>query len=150
MNNAEHREQCRLVQQCRQCGEGVLPDSSLHIPDLIKIHAIPNGGKRTRYEAGALIREGVRAGVPDLCLPIARGGYHGLYIEMKAPGKIDNTSKEQDSIRAEHIKDGYKSIVCDHWETAWAEILTYMSKGPSLSLEGPPDITAALCKEHLL
>ena len=32
---------------------------------------------------GRLRAEGLKSGVPDLCLPSAHGEYHGLYIEMK-------------------------------------------------------------------
>lgn len=35
-------------------------------------------------QAGILKAEGVKAGVPDLHLPVARGGYHSLYVEMKS------------------------------------------------------------------
>jgi hypothetical protein len=38
--------------------------------------------------------EGVRAGVADLCLPAARRGYHGLYIEMKSEEGVATKSKE--------------------------------------------------------
>lgn len=47
------------------------------------IYAIPNGGHRKKGVAAKLKAEGVRAGVPDLCWPIARHGYHGLYMELK-------------------------------------------------------------------
>ena len=43
--------------------------------------------------AANLKKEGVKRGVPDICLPVSRGKYHGLYIEMKA-GK-NKPSKEQ-------------------------------------------------------
>ena len=33
-----------------------------------------------------LIAEGLKAGVPDVHLPVARGGFHSLYIDMKIPG----------------------------------------------------------------
>lgn len=52
----------------------------------IPIYHVPNGGYRNKREAARLKAEGVRAGVPDLCIPVARGGYHSLYIEMKAAG----------------------------------------------------------------
>lgn len=51
--------------------------------ELELIHHCPNGGKRNCNEAAALKRQGVKPGVPDLNLPVARNGYHGLYIEMK-------------------------------------------------------------------
>ena len=49
----------------------------------VPVFHIPNGGKRGKSEAAYLKRQGVRAGVPDLCVPVARGGYHSLYVEMK-------------------------------------------------------------------
>lgn len=44
---------------------------------------IPNGGYRNKIEGARFKRLGVRAGVPDICIPLARNGYHGLYIELK-------------------------------------------------------------------
>lgn len=44
---------------------------------------IPNGGYRRYAEALKLKRMGVMPGVPDLCVPLARKGHHGLYIELK-------------------------------------------------------------------
>lgn len=52
-------------------------------PELDLLHHIPNGGSRNQLEAANLKRQGVKAGVPDLCLPVARNGKHGLYVEMK-------------------------------------------------------------------
>lgn len=52
-------------------------------PELDMLYHIPNGGSRNKIEAANLKRQGVRSGVPDLCLPVARGCYHGLYIELK-------------------------------------------------------------------
>ncbi len=54
-------------------------------PALRLLLAIPNGGKRARITAGRLQREGVRRGVPDLCLPVPSGPYCGLWIELKRP-----------------------------------------------------------------
>ena len=55
-------------------------------PELELLYHIPNGGSRHRIEAIHLKQQGVKAGVPDLHLPVARGGYHSLYIEMKVKG----------------------------------------------------------------
>ena len=56
------------------------------------------GGKRDAKTATILKRQGVKAGVPDLHLPVARGGYHGLYIELKV-GDNTTTKKQKDWIR---------------------------------------------------
>lgn len=53
------------------------------VPALRLLHHCPNGGSRNKAEAARLKRQGVRSGVPDLELPVPRGGYAGLYIEMK-------------------------------------------------------------------
>lgn len=45
--------------------------------------AIPNGELRPDGVGRKLKAGGVKAGVPDICLPFPARGYHGLYIEMK-------------------------------------------------------------------
>jgi hypothetical protein len=49
----------------------------------IRFFAIPNGGSRHLLEALKLKRCGVQRGVPDICVPIPSGSYHGLFIELK-------------------------------------------------------------------
>ena len=44
---------------------------------------VPNGGSRNVVEAAKFKRIGVKAGVPDIIIPVAKGKYHGMYIEMK-------------------------------------------------------------------
>jgi VRR-NUC domain len=55
-------------------------------PALLMLYATPNGGKRHVITAKLMKDEGVRRGVPDLCLPVPRGGYVGLYVESKIEG----------------------------------------------------------------
>ena len=52
-------------------------------PEVALLHAIPNGDWRGPRVAQRLKAEGVKPGIPDLFLPVPRGGYHGLYIELK-------------------------------------------------------------------
>lgn len=52
----------------------------------IPVFHIPNGGKRNRYEAAHLKRQGVKPGIPDLCIPMPNKNHHALYIEMKQKG----------------------------------------------------------------
>jgi len=49
----------------------------------ILFYHIPNGGKRSLTEAIKFKRMGVKSGIPDICIPLARKGHHGLYIELK-------------------------------------------------------------------
>lgn len=90
-------------------------------PEVDLLYHIPNGGSRNRLEAANLKRQGVKAGVPDLCLPVARGGFHGMYIEMKY-GK-NKASKDQEQWLCELRKQGYVAVVCYGWEQA-AEMIT--------------------------
>ena len=76
----------------------------------IPVYHVPNGGKRNRLEAANLKRQGVKPGVPDLCIPEARGGYHGLYIEMKVDK--NKTTQNQDEWLELLSKNGYKTAVC--------------------------------------
>lgn len=52
-------------------------------PELKLLHHCPNGGSRNRIEAINLKRQGVKAGVSDLHLPVPKGAYASLYIELK-------------------------------------------------------------------
>lgn len=79
-------------------------------PELSLLHHVPNGGSRNRLEAAKLKRMGVKAGVPDLVLPVPRGGYAGAYIEMKV-GR--NTTTEKQREWGKRLKEqGYYVKVC--------------------------------------
>lgn len=91
-----------------------------HIP----VYHIPNGGKRNAREARKLKRQGVRAGVPDLCIPIPVGKWHGLYIEMKV-GR-NKTTELQDKWLGLLLRNGYAVAVCYGSEKAIAAIQRYM------------------------
>ena len=94
-------------------------------PELAMLYAIPNGGKRAIKTAVALKKQGVKRGVPDMCLPVARGGYHGLYIELKRQkgGTVSETQKEW--IAALNTQ-GYKAIICHGAEEAIEQIRGYL------------------------
>jgi len=94
-------------------------------PELDLLFHIPNGGSRNKLEAYNLKKQGVKAGVPDLCLPVARGGYHGLFIEMKA-GK-NKTSENQEEWLENLQKQGYSAAVCYGFEEAKKVILKYLN-----------------------
>lgn len=96
-------------------------------PELALLYHIPNGGKRDAKTAAILKRQGVKAGVPDLHLPVARGSYHGLYIELKV-GDNTTTKKQKDWIR-ELNKQGYLAVVCYGWDEAAKQLLDYLETG---------------------
>lgn len=91
---------------------------------------IPNGGKRTKAEAGIFKAMGTKAGISDLFLPIPVSCKGGLWIEMKAPytnSKNKNyPSKEQRKWLARMEKAGYAAAVCYGWLEAKKVITEYL------------------------
>ncbi len=73
----------------------------------IPLHHSPNGGRRDIAEAAKFKRMGVSPGFPDLFIPRARKGYHGLYIELKKVGGGNGLSKAQEVWRDLLIAEGY-------------------------------------------
>ena len=92
----------------------------VRLPELELLFHIPNGGRRDRLEAARLKKEGVKAGVSDLFLPVARKGYHGLWIEMKAGD--NKPTAAQIKWLSSMKKQGYATAVCYTW-TAAAELI---------------------------
>lgn len=102
---------------------------------------IPNGGKRTRFEAFHFVKEGVRKGVPDLFLPLPRHGYHGLWIEMKAPpGFSSSLSADQKEWLERLYRQGFAVAVSHGREPAITLLGGYMRNAFSMhSLLWTPD-----------
>lgn len=94
------------------------------VPELRLMYHVPNGGSRNSIEAANLKRQGVKAGVPDVCLPVARRNSHGLYIEMKE-GDNKPTEKQKEWLTALE-KQGYATAVCYSWEDAVFIITNYL------------------------
>jgi len=93
-------------------------------PELKLIYHVPNGGSRNTLEAANLKRQGVKAGVPDLCLPVPMNGFHGLYIEMKY-GKNKTTEAQKEWLE-ELAVQGYCAAVCYGAEAAEQLISRYL------------------------
>jgi hypothetical protein len=114
----EHEHQVALVAWARI--------AQLSRPELGLLFAIPNGGGRDKRTAGRLKAEGVRAGVPDLCLAVARGAWHGLFVEMKsATGTL---SAEQLWWAEQLAGQGYAVITCRGFDEAKAAIERYLDE----------------------
>lgn len=97
---SEHLEQVVFVSWFRQS-----------FPD-VKIFAIPNGGGRSKAEAGRLKAEGVTAGVPDLFIPAWR-----VWVEMKRQKK-GVLSKDQKTMIEYLNGHGYTTLICRGCEAA--------------------------------
>lgn len=108
-NQPEHDLQVTIIQWCRLNPLGY---KSLH-----KIYSNPNqgyGGDDAKRRGRKMKAEGARAGVLDLFLPVARGGYHGAYIELKIGD--NDLSPEQTAFVKDMITEGYKCAMCKSLE----------------------------------
>jgi len=112
----EHQEQSMLIAWARMT-EGTYPELAL-------LHAIPNGGWRHKATAGRLKAEGLKPGVPDLCLPVPRGKYAGCYIEMKSrKGRVRQSQRWWlDRLN----EQGYLAVVCKGFAQAVDVITEYL------------------------
>lgn len=96
-------------------------------PELALLHHIPNGGTRDAIEGRHLKQQGQKRGVPDLHLPVARGRYHSLYIELKT--ESGRASPEQKWWIEKLNEQGQYAEICHSWESAVRVIEWYMNLG---------------------
>jgi len=90
----------------------------------------PSHGRQTPGQCAKNKRQGLVAGIPDIFYAWARGGYHGLHIEMKRPktetsrkGVLSAAQKEMiDKLR----NDGYRVEVCYGADEAMDVLRDYM------------------------
>ena len=93
-------------------------------PDLSLIYHVPNEGKRNIAYAAKMKRLGLKSGVPDLCLPVPNGKFHGMYIEMKANRNAPSEGQKKWLTRLS--ERGYYCIVAWSFDYARDEIIRYM------------------------
>lgn len=96
-------------------------------PELAMMFHVPNGGKRNAIEAARFKAMGVKPGVPDIFLPVARGGYHGLFIELKRREGGTVSAAQHDMI-VKLRAQGYKADTCKGWEAARLLIEAYLDR----------------------
>lgn len=94
-------------------------------PELALLHHIPNGRQPGSGGGKASQGPGREAGRADLCLPVARGPYHGLYIEMKA--ETGTASPEQKWWGEQLLAQGNMWEVCHGWRSAVRVLEWYLT-----------------------
>jgi hypothetical protein len=99
MERGEEREQARFIKWTH------MPAVRAIAPELRWMFHCPNGGKRDAITGGQMRALGVKPGVPDLLMPIARHPWNGLAIEMKS--STGTASKEQ--------KEWMDELQCNDW-----------------------------------
>lgn len=114
--NQEHDEQVTLFK-----GVELMKQK---YPELRLMYAIPNAARRSPRQGAWMKAEGLRAGVPDIHLPVGRNGFSGLWLEMKI-GKNRLTPAQ-----AEYIgllrEEGHLVEVCYSWSEAMFVVETYL------------------------
>lgn len=116
-NYSEHIEQRALVAWAIIQGKS--------ITELQSLFSVPNGAYVSKAQAGKLKSEGLKSGVPDLFLAIPRGGYSGMFIEMKRViGGIVSEAQKEWHLRLSD--NGYKVVVCRGFDAAKEEIIKYL------------------------
>ena len=107
----EHQEQSLVVKYCTL--------------KKIPIFHIPNGSYKSVTARTKSKQEGLKAGVPDLMIPVPNKNHHGLFIEMKRV-KNSKVSVHQKQWIELLNKQGYKAIVCYGNNEAIKEIENYI------------------------
>lgn len=114
----EHEEQVAVINWCEAL--------SVVDPRLGLIFAVPNGSNKSIAAAVRLKAEGLKAGVPDLLLPIVVPGYGGLFIEMKKTrGAVVKDNQREWAARL--INAGYAHRFCYGAAAAKEAIMEYVS-----------------------
>lgn len=101
------------------------------MPELELLYANPLGGYRPQRTGVKLKREGVKAGIPDVFLPVPTTTYHGLFIEMKRPKGVNGSSagvvtEAQDWWLRKLAEQGYRCEVCYGWTHAADVLCDYL------------------------
>lgn len=95
-------------------------------PELRLIYHITNEGKRSKKGGAELGRAGLKSGVPDLCLPVPKGEYAALYIEMK---KDRQSTVSQNQLKWIADLNTYRNlaVICYSADEAIETIRKYLS-----------------------
>lgn len=90
-----------------------------------RLFAIPNGANKSKASAAKFKREGLRSGVPDLFLPIARKGFNGWFCEMKREQKAVVSHQQREWL--DYLaSQGYYTCLCFGAHEAIIELKNYL------------------------
>ena len=115
----EEEHQIRLFNEL-----GIL---AVNNPVFDDIFHIPNGGHRHKATAGKMKAAGVKSGIPDIFVAVARYGFHGAFIELKSL-KLARLSHSQKMWIAKLNSNGYRVYVCYGWREALKAIKEYLAE----------------------
>lgn len=114
------KDPANVVEEAGEMMMTIIADGTVepidHLLQAGRIYAVPNGSFKA---------EGLKASVPDLCLPCARGPFHGLYIEMKRIGKYGTA--DQRAFARDLRAQGYAVFECMGKDEAYEFIMKYLA-----------------------
>ncbi len=114
----------------RLCFSWVELKTLIH-PILQYLVHVPNGGARSKGEAGKLKAMGVKPGVPDFLLPRSVGQWRGLAIELKSD--VGRLTLDQKLWLSGLSDEGYLVSVCRSLD-AFDKVVTAFLHGQSAPL----------------
>lgn len=103
-------------------------------PELALLNGSLNGVRLTIGQAVKAKKQGMKKGFPDIFLPVPRGDYYGLFIELKIKPYRNHKHKivypkisgEQLWWIAKLKAMGYRAEICKGYDLAIVEILNYL------------------------
>lgn len=103
--------------------------AKLQHPELELLFAIPNAGAgASKGQGGKMKAEGAVAGVADLFFAIARGPFHGAFVEMKS--REGRLSPAQLRFKDRVLNAGYAYHLAREWTDAKDFLLRYLEVLP--------------------
>ncbi len=91
----------------------------------------PNGGRRSKLEALNLRAMGLKRGIPDIVIPLARSPYHGLVIELKRiDGTLSDLSEDQKLRLNWYAKNNHMACVAFGFAKAKEFVEEYLDGRP--------------------
>ena len=123
MKRTEEIEQAKVIKWSHRAAVRAL------MPSLRFLHHSPNGGKRDAFTGAQMKALGVKAGFPDLILPVRAGQCPGLVIEMKS--EDGRTSDSQDEWLAHFDSQGWGTKIARSADEARTILCLYLGFDPS-------------------
>ena len=121
----EHDEQVKIFEWKEYEGTRLYPETVL-------LHATINQQPRYGVQRAYYSAEGLTSGIPDVCLPVARAGFSGLWIEMKNPDGKGRLSDNQKKIMTMLDKTGSYCAVCIEGGLAITLIHAYLEESHTI------------------
>lgn len=119
LHNSEWAEQREFMSWC-----AIMAEMGTY-PELRLMYSIVNENRGSRIAGSRAKQQGQKAGMPDLCLPVARGEYHALYLELKV-GKNKPSKKQKERIAL--LRSAGNCVkVCYGWDQLREETERYLA-----------------------